>query len=241
MINQLKDLIQSIKPVTTNFELIRVGGDNDGGYLVPNDLEGITACFSPGVDVTASFEKDLLGRGIKSHLADASVDAPPDGLEVASFTKKYLDGVNTEGYMTLSDWMFSNAYSGDDLILQMDIEGAEYVTILSTPSEVLCNFRIMAIEIHGVQNWFNNALAWDIVQTFFHKLLQDFHVVHNHPNNNCQFIDVDGFLMPTVFELTFLRKDRSPVTGFCTEFPHRLDMPNVLDKPDRPLPEGMYK
>jgi hypothetical protein len=241
MINQLKDLIQSIKPVKTNFELIRVGGNNDGGYLVPNDLEGITACFSPGVDVTASFEKDLLGRGIKSHLADASVDAPPDGLEVASFTKKYLDGVNTEGYMTLSDWMFRNSYSGDDLILQMDIESAEYVTILSTPSEVLCNFRIMAIEIHDVQNWFNNPLAWDIVQTFFHKLLQDFHVVHNHPNNNCQFIDVDGLLMPTVFELTFLRKDRSPATGFCTEFPHPLDMPNVLDKPDRPLPEGMYK
>jgi hypothetical protein len=241
MINQLKDLIQSIKPVKTNFELIRVGGDNDGGYLVPNDLEGITACFSPGVDVTASFEKDLLGRGIKSHLADASIDAPPDDLEVASFTKKYLDGVNTEGYITLSDWMFSNSYSGDDLILQMDIEGAEYVTILSIPSEVLCNFRIMAIEIHDVQNWFNNPLAWDIVQTFFHKLLQDFHVVHNHPNNNCQFIDIDGFLMPTVFELTFLRKDRSPATGFCTEFPHPLDMPNVLDKPDRPLPEGMYK
>jgi hypothetical protein len=99
----------------------------------------------------------------------------------------------------------------------------------------------MAIEIHNVQQWFNNPLAWDIVQTFFQKLLQDFYVVHNHPNNNCQFIDINGLLMPTVFELTFLRKDRSPVTGFCTEFPHPLDMPNVLDKPDRPLPKDMYK
>ena len=31
-------------------ELVRLGGNNDGGYLLPNDLEGITACFSPGVD-----------------------------------------------------------------------------------------------------------------------------------------------------------------------------------------------
>jgi hypothetical protein len=239
--NQLNDLLASLYPVKTNFELVRIGGNNDGGYLLSNDLEDITACFSPGVDVTASFEKDLLDRGIKSHLADASVDGPPDGLEVASFTKKYLDGVNTEGYMTLSDWVLSNAYFGDDLILQMDIEGAEYVTILSTPSEVLRNFRMMAIEIHDVQQWFNNPLAWGVVQTFFEKLLQDFHVVHNHPNNNCQFIDVNGLLMPTVFELTFLRKDRSPATGFCTEFPHPLDMPNVLDKPDRPLPKDMYK
>jgi hypothetical protein len=239
--NQLNDLLASLYPVKTNFELVRIGRNNDGGYLLPNDLEDITACFSPGVDVTASFEKDLLGRGIKSHLADASVDGPPNGLEVASFTKKHLDGVNTEGYMTLSDWVLSNAYSGDDLILQMDIEGAEYVTILSTPSEILRNFRMMAIEIHDVQNWFNNPLAWGVAQTFFEKLLQDFHVVHNHPNNNCQFIDVNGLLMPTVFELTFLRKDRSPATGFCTEFPHPLDMPNVLDKPDRPLPKDMYK
>jgi hypothetical protein len=96
--NQLNDLLVSLYPVKTNFELVRIGGNNDGGYLIPNDLEGITACFSPGVDVTASFEKDLLERGIKSHLADASVDGPPNGLEVASFTKKYLDGVNTEGY-----------------------------------------------------------------------------------------------------------------------------------------------
>jgi hypothetical protein len=239
--NQLNDLLVSLYPVKTNFELVRIGGNNDGGYLLPNDLENITACFSPGVDVTASFEKDLLERGIKSHLADASVDGAPDGLEVASFTKKYLDGVNTENYMTLSDWVLSNAYSGDDLILQMDIEGAEYVTILSTPSEVLCNFRMMVIEIHNVQQWFNNPLAWGVVQTFFEKLLQDFYVVHNHPNNNCQFIDVNGLLMPTVFELTFLRKDRSLATGFCTEFPHPLDMPNVLDKPDRPLPKDMYK
>jgi hypothetical protein len=239
--NQLNDLLVALYPVKTNFELVRIGGNNDGGYLIPNDLEDITACFSPGVDVTASFEKDLLERGIKSHLADASVDGPPDGLEVASFTKKYLDGVNTEGYMTLSDWVLSNAYSGDDLILQMDIEGAEYVTILSTPSEVLCNFRMMAIEVHDVQQWFSNPLAWGVIQTFFEKLSQDFHVVHNHPNNNCQFIDINGLLIPTVFELTFLRKDRSPAIGFCTEFPHPLDMPNVLDKPDCPLPKDMYK
>jgi hypothetical protein len=239
--NPLNDLLVSLYPVKTNFELVRIGGNNDGGYLIPNDLEDITACFSPGVDVTASFEKDLLERGIKSHLADASVDGPPDGLEVASFTKKYLDGVNTENYMTLADWVLRNAYSGEDLILQMDIEGAEYVTILSTPSEILRNFRMMAIEIHDVQQWFNNPFAWGVVQTFFKKLSQDFHVVHNHPNNNCQFIDVNGLLMPTVFELTFLRKDRSPATGFCTEFPHPLDMPNVLDKPDRPLPKDMYK
>jgi hypothetical protein len=241
MIDQLQDLLVSLYPVKTKFDLVRIGGNNDGGYLVPDDLEGIIACFSPGVDVTATFEKDLLSRGIKSHLADASIDAPPDGLEVASFTKKYLDGVNTDGYMTLTSWMHEQLAITGDYILQMDIEGGEYATILTADRNTLNSFRIIVIEIHDVQHWFNNLIAWGLVQTFFAKLLQDFNVVHNHPNNNCPFIEVDGILMPTVFELTFLRKDRSPTTGFCTEFPHPLDMPNVLDKPDRPLPKGMYK
>ena len=239
----IQELIDSLRPVNTKFDLIRVGGDNDGGYLIPNDLVGIATCFSPGVDVTASFEKDLLARGVKSHLADASVDGAPDGLEVASFTKKYLGGCNNDSYMTLEYWINSKApgpWPTGDLILQMDIEGGEYTTLLCTPSSTLNRFRIIAVEIHNVQTWFT-PLAWPVVTTFFEKLLENFYVVHNHPNNNCPFIDADGILMPTVFELTLLRKDRSEALGYITQFPHPLDQPNITDKDDRPLPEGWYK
>jgi len=240
MKEEIQKLIDSLRPVKTKFDLIRVGGNNDGGYLIPNDLEGITACFSPGVADTASFEIDLCKRGIGSHLADASVDQAPQNFTPLSFTKKFLGGCNNDTHMTLVAWMHSHIGLMSDYILQMDIEGGEYTTILTADRNTLNSFRIMAIEIHNVQTWFDE-LAWPVVTTFFEKLLEDFYVVHNHPNNNCPFIDVDGILMPTVFELTFLRKDRAEPTGYCTEFPHPLDQPNVLDKPDRPLPEGWYK
>ena len=241
MIDQVKELIKELRPVKTKYPLIRVGGKNDGGYLIPDDLSGISTCFSPGVDVTASFEKDLACRGILSHLADGSVDGAPDNFRILSFTKKYLDGVNTNDYMTLEFWVKREAPLTGDLILQMDIEGGEYTTILATPIDILRRFRIIAIEIHDTHEWFNNSIAWGVAQTFFTKLLQDFHVVHNHPNNNCQFLQADDLFMPTVFELTLLRKDRAAPEGFCDQFPHPLDQPNVLDKPDRPLPEGWYK
>jgi hypothetical protein len=241
MIEQVKELIKELRPVKTKYPLIRVGGKNDGGYLIPDDLSGISTCFSPGVDVTASFEKDLACRGILSHLADGSVDGAPDNFRILSFTKKYLDGVNTNDYMTLEFWVKREAPLTGDLILQMDIEGGEYTTILATPIDILRRFRIIAIEIHDTHEWFNNSIAWGVAQTFFTKLLQDFHVVHNHPNNNCQFLQADDLFMPTVFELTLLRKDRAAPKGFCDQFPHPLDQPNVLDKPDRPLPEGWYK
>ena len=53
--NELKELIKALRPVQTKIRLIRVGGANDGGYLIPDDLEGIAACFSPGVaDITST-------------------------------------------------------------------------------------------------------------------------------------------------------------------------------------------
>ena len=240
MKRRLLNVVQALRPVKTKFPLIRVGGKNDGGYLVPDDLSGISTCFSPGVDVTASFEKDLACRGIYSHLADASVDGPPDNFKILSFEKKFLGVVNDDEYMTLEFWVRNRGGEGD-LILQMDIEGAEYQTIIATPMDILRRFRVIVLEVHDVQAWFNNPIAWETMQDFFCKLLADFHVVHLHPNNNCPFIDADGFLMPTVFEMTLLRKDRAIPEGFCDTFPHPLDQPNVLDKPDRPLPEGWYK
>ena len=240
MKDQLKSIIQSLRPVKTKYDLIRVGGANDGGYLIPNDLEGITACFSPGVDVTASFEQDLLNRGIRSHLADGSVDGVPEGLEVSSFTKKHLRGLYTDQTITLDSWMSDHHAFMNSYILQMDIEGAEYETILAADRNTLKRFRIIVIEVHNAQHWFH-PIAWGLVQTFFAKLLEDFHVVHIHPNNNCPFIQYDEVFFPSVFELTLLRKDRAEPDGFVDTFPHPLDQSNVTDKPDRPIPEEWYK
>jgi hypothetical protein len=243
MIEDFKKLVKTLRPVKTKYHLIRVGGQNDGGYLIPDDLSGVSKCFSPGVDITANFEKDLACRGILSHLADASVDGPPDDFRMLSFTKKHLGASNEGEYMTLEYWVKAKEsviWPVGDFILQMDIEGAEYQTILATPLDIMRRFRIIAIEVHNAQHWFN-PVSWGVVQGFFAKLLTDFHVVHLHPNNNCPMIQVDDVLFPTVFELTLLRKDRAAVEGFADDLPHPLDQPNVLDKPDRPMPEGWYK
>jgi hypothetical protein len=175
-------------------------------------------------------------------LADASVDDVPEGLEAASFTKKYLGGYNNATHMTLMDWVLSTPdyYFGGDLILQMDIEGGEYTTLLCAPSVILRKFRIIVVEIHNVQTWFN-PLAMGVVEAFFEKLLENFNVVHIHPNNNCPFIQYDEVFFPSVFELTLLRKDRAEPEGFVDSFPHPLDQPNVTDKPDRSISEELYK
>ena len=61
-VQRLQQLAHAMRPVQTRFPLIRIGSAHDGGYLIPNDLGGISACFSPGVEVNSSFELDLLQK-----------------------------------------------------------------------------------------------------------------------------------------------------------------------------------
>ena len=154
--NELKELIKALRPVQTNFKLIRVGGANDGGYLIPDDLDGIAACFSPGVADTATFEVGLCCRGIGSHLADGSVDNAPKGFTPLSFTKKYLDGYNDETNISLFSWVLgTDAYQfGEDLILQMDIEGGEYEFVDEFISQVSNNLELInciILEVHDTK------------------------------------------------------------------------------------------
>jgi hypothetical protein len=71
------DLIARLRPQDCGKDLIRIGGDGDGGYLLPDDLQGIQHCFSPGVGAVADFESHLASLNIRSFLADYSVDSLP--------------------------------------------------------------------------------------------------------------------------------------------------------------------
>ena len=56
--------------------MLKIGGYGDGSYLIPDDLEGVTHCFSPGVGPSSSLEFNLAQRGIEVFMADASVSGP---------------------------------------------------------------------------------------------------------------------------------------------------------------------
>jgi hypothetical protein len=239
---RIQDLIKSIRPVAGGPELRRIGSNFDGGYLVPDDLAGIACCLSPGVDLNASFESDLLENfGIGSHLIDASVSAPPTSYTPLSFYKRFL-GPETEGdLVTLSDWIgFTGNRHESELLLQMDIEGAEYLTVCSTDVALFRQFRIIVIEIHHVEDW-GHSRFFSLVESFFKKLCTFHHVVHNHPNNCCGVVNLGGVLAPRVFELTLLRKDRFSPNGYQTNFPHPLDSPNISDRPDLTLPPNWFR
>jgi hypothetical protein len=122
-VDTLQNFLKQVQPIQTNHELIRIGTDLDGGYLLPNDLSGIEVCFSPGVSVTSDFELEMANRGIKCFMADYSVEGPILTHQLFHFEKKFIGLENNDIYMTLNNWVSTKAPANNDMILQMDIEG----------------------------------------------------------------------------------------------------------------------
>jgi hypothetical protein len=234
------ELIRSLHPVDSGAELIRLGPQGDGGYLLPDDLDGIEFCFSPGVSTESGFEAALAQRGLHVYLADFSVDEPAESHPNFTFDKKFVGALSNQTFMTLDDWKDSKVPGyEDDLILQMDIEGAEFETLLSASSRLLGQFRIMIIEFHNLQELFNKPF-FVLTSKVFQKLLQTHSVVHIHPNNCLRSVKGNGLEIPRIAEFTFHRNDRFERTSYRRVFPHPLDRDNTR-KRTLVLPDCWYR
>lgn len=231
-------VIAALRPIPCGHPLIRVGSPHDGGYLIPDDLEGVALCFSPGVSTVADFETELARRtGIAAVLADGSVAGPPPGTPHRSFERVFLGTRNAPGVTRLEDWIHRHhpADRPGDLLLQMDIEGAEYGVLIDTPAHVLRRFRIMVIEFHMLDSLFAKPTCV-LMAAVFDKVLADFAVCHLHPNNYGVAKHAGPFEIPPVMEFTFLRRDRITPGGGPLVFPHALDAPCAPAKHDYALP-----
>jgi len=219
----LTGLIKKLHPLDCGIDLIRIGSKGDGGYLIPDDLEGIEYCFSPGVSDLADFENQLADMKIKSFMADYSVTSPPINRPEFTFDRKFLGSSDRDPYFTLATWKEQHLgdYKGD-LLLQMDIEGYEYEVILSTPQALLDQFRILVIEFHELDKLFD-AFVFNMFSDCFEKLLESFYVVHIHPNNCTEVVRRGEIEVVRTMEFTFLNKRRAVKVVPQTKFPRRLD------------------
>ncbi len=236
---QVEQVVRSLRPIAPGMELIRLGPEGDGGYLVPDDLDGIGACFSPGVWKVSGFEYDCAERGMNVFLADNSVDAPAVAHARFVFTKKNVGAVTRADFISLDDWVDAALPHADgDLLLQMDIEGYEYETLLGMSEQLLKRFRIMVIEFHQV-DWVWSAAGFRYMAPTFQKILRHHTCVHLHPNNCCGVVTRGKLEIPRLMEFTFLRNDRVRAKTFAKTFPHPLDRDNTGEGA-LPLPACWY-
>ena len=252
---ELRHFIKSLSPKAVGYDLTRIGRNRDGGYLAPDDLEGIQACFSPGGG-RSTFEETLAVRyGIKSFIAEKDEIEMTQVARMKRFIRqlrkhktfclslnfdienKYIGVENNLTTIRLHDWMRKKVQldSIGDLILQMDIEGDEMDILMDTSPEALKKFRIMVIEFHLMMLY--DLSVFSRFKGVFNKILSDFCVVHIHPNNGTAIHFYQGIEIPLTMEFTFIRKDRVLPDNRKLVFPHKLDCRNNPNVPDLVLPE----
>ena len=237
---ELENFLAQFRKHYISCDLVRIGGDGDGGYLLPNILEDVSYCFSPGVDYTANFEKELSDKfNIKSYMADASVKQPPLLDDNFEFIPKFLGACTRGEFTTLSEWISqSDVESDKNGILQMDIEGGEYDVLIYEDAITLSSFSVMIIEFHNLQKMFEKDYL-KMISAIFEKIYKNFSICHVHPNNCCGIASLDGIDIPRVIEVTFIRNDL--VKKFSNNqpisLPHSLDSKNVEAHQDLLMPE----
>lgn len=206
---------------------------------MPDDLKDVRACISPGVSSECGFDLEIAGRGIDVYMADASVDGPPIQHSRFEFVKKFLDTYESATTTTLDQFcrVIPDHSSQHDLVLQMDIEGAEYRVVHNMSDDLLRRFRIMVIEFHNLEQLFSR-FSFGFMRSTFEKLVQHHNVVHIHPNNFSACVRRRKVDIPPIMEFTFYRKDRASFSDEIElQFPHTLDRDNVPERPRLVLPE----
>jgi hypothetical protein len=248
---KLIEFINLLKPIDIGLPLIRIGSLNDGGYLVPDDLEGITTLLSPGVSTNSDFEYEFAERGIKCFLADFSVNKPAMEHSNFFFFKKFISSKSDdEGkFLSLNDFfhlaqtnMLENGYLLDELdyVLSMDIEGDEIDVLLNISDDVLDKFRIIVIELHGLQRVFHEPLLV-LYKSLINKLLKRFCICHIHPNNGFIPVTYNGVDIPPLLEITFINRKRLNLNKITfAQLPHKLDNKTVLKNPEVVLSSWYY-
>ena len=233
----VEEALKLTVPVGCSKTLIRVGGNSDGAYLLPNDLAGIEACFSPGTSNIKAFEDELAeSYQIRSFMTDGSVKSESLNLVKGYqyFQEKWINGFNDKNSMTLSSWIYNaKLVNSNNLLLQMDIEGAEYESIITTSESTLKQFRIIVIEFHNLDYLRNERFLNQRFVPVMRRILQNFDCVHAHPNNSSPLYNICGFEVPKTLELTFYRKD-------CNEGTKRKFIPHEKDIKNDPMQEQIH-
>ncbi len=235
----VNEFLKKIRIIDSGYELRRIGNDGDGGYLVPNILDQIEYCFSPGVGMQSSFEDDLLNFNIKSFLADGTIDYRGKH----DFLKKNLNSFNNESNITLESWIDEKIKdkSNNRLLLQMDIDGSEIGTLYKVNIETLDRFKCIIIEFHNflsIVNFYGLKIYSDI----FDKILKTHYIIHIHPNNNCYNLTINKNCIPDTLEITFINKKIIKCKKYINyNLPHRLDRKNISNLRDIKCPEIFYK
>jgi hypothetical protein len=225
-------LFELLQPVVlSNCELQRFGEPNDGGYLMCGNLLGeVEAGYSYGIANYDQWGCDIATRlRVPLHQYDCFDTRQPAcrGGKTVFHAECVAETRKTEAgrlFDTLENQFARNGDATKRLVVKMDVEAAEWDSLLHASDETLQRFDQLAIELHGM----HESKHIDVLK----RLKQFFHIVHVHFNNNTCVTGIEPF-PAWAYEVLFVSKRVGTVdttkrwTGV-----HKLATPADPKRPD---------
>jgi len=178
-----EQILAELQPVSLkNCTLKRFGSANDGGYLMcENLIAPVDGAYSYGVGKNDDWACDVSRQyHVPVHEYDCFDPARPtcSGGTFIFHNECVSDRPgerDSRFFDTLDSQVNKNGDIGQHLVMKMDIEGAEWDSLLATPDELLSSFSQIAMEMHG----FDDPKIVEVLR----KLKRNFYCVNLHFNN----------------------------------------------------------
>ena len=203
-------------------EKTRIGSKNDGGYIIANlPSDSYDLFLSAGISNDITFENDFCKKyNMKCHAFDGSINSLPVENESIIFNKLNISNINDGRHTNLRHFFDSNKYN--DIFIKMDIEGSEDIFFPTLSKSDLLKIKQLVVEVHKPESFVPYILS------------RTHYLIHMHANNYGGVSIIDGIPIPSVYELTYIRKDcfiNKPSLN-TQILPTYLDERNGLYRPD---------
>ena len=188
-------------------EKIRLGANGDGGYVFGDNIGEYDCYMSAGVSDEESFSRDFIKKFAMNksqcYAFDGTIeDYPYNYTTDITFVKKNIGSEQTDRKTNLKEY---NA-NFKDIFLKMDVEGGEYPWLESLSETDLLHYKQIVIEFHGINDdsW---GSRYHTKLNCLRKLASTHYLIHAHGNNCAGLQHVLDVVVPSVIELTYIRKD----------------------------------
>jgi hypothetical protein len=210
---QREALFAMLQPVAlSNCTLERFGEAHDGGYLMcGNLLGGVQSGYSYGISGYDKWGCDISTKlDVAVHQYDCFDTTRPICRKGETVFHEECVGDKAQAvegrvFDTVMNQVARNGDRSKRIVLKIDVEGAEWASLLTLPDETFGQIEQMAVEFHWTEDADFRWVQDDKYLRVVRRLRQFFEVAHIHFNNASCVADLAPF--PTwAYEVLFVSK-----------------------------------
>jgi hypothetical protein len=214
--------------------LTRIGGPNDGGYVMYLPESKSTA-ISLGVGPNVSWDQNMVALGHSVQMFDPTIKRPPNKVVDARFHRIGVVGnLQHQPDLDLRSLAELREFCNPEdkgIILKIDVEGAEWFAFASSTTAELENYEQILVEFHDLSA-LSDDTQFEVMRKALANLCETHFAIHLHANNYSRLVKFGGYWFPDAIEVSFVRKSDSTAKRISKAVASEFDNPNCSNLSD---------